>query len=101
MKCLKVEQKSFKEYDVHFADKVGDFCCPDSLVAQVIDYLYDIASGFTCEGKRDGVYKQNCTNLFVMCQNEDATFLRCPEQLIYDGVTAQCARKVELLFSVE
>lgn len=65
----------------------------------ILDFNYLLAA-FSCVGKVDGVYKQKCASLFVVCNNEEATFLSCPHGLMYDGTTAKCRKEVCVINSI-
>uniref|UniRef100_A0A0N5AJZ8 Chitin-binding type-2 domain-containing protein n=1 Tax=Syphacia muris TaxID=451379 RepID=A0A0N5AJZ8_9BILA len=53
-----------------------------------------VPQSFTCAGRVDGVYKQDCSGLFIVCNRGEATFLMCPSGLIFDGTTGRCQREV-------
>uniref|UniRef100_F1KTJ5 Chondroitin proteoglycan 2 n=1 Tax=Ascaris suum TaxID=6253 RepID=F1KTJ5_ASCSU len=43
-----------------------------------------------CIGRTDGMYSLGCSTRFVGCVGEQAMFLRCPENLVYDVDKNQC-----------
>lgn len=50
-----------------------------------------------CIGRTDGMYSLGCSTRFVGCVGEQAMFLRCPENLVYDVDKNQCLARVLVL----
>uniref|UniRef100_A0A0N5B023 Chitin-binding type-2 domain-containing protein n=1 Tax=Syphacia muris TaxID=451379 RepID=A0A0N5B023_9BILA len=49
---------------------------------------------FACRGKMDGVYARNCSEVFVLCNNESAIIFHCQPNHVYDD-SGKCIKRPE------